>query len=163
MSSHPIPNGQKTYESNGQISISQDPSCNKYWIPSIDKECRQTKGALDQTSADALHFGQLQNKEQGNTLEQRVDNVIRGLEQKTKVHKAHTLDVHEQIGWTNNEDQDSLLSHDHNINYNYMTSCNRMDDDDSALTPDGNNSVSREPHGLSLYSCWVCGTEGHLS
>ena len=44
-----------------------------------------------------------------------------------------------------------------------MTLHNRTDDDDSTVTPNGNNSVSGVSHGLSLYSCWVCGTEGYLS
>ena len=46
---------KKTDKSNWQIKIPQDPSCNQYWIPDIDKECRQTKGAFDHTGADALH------------------------------------------------------------------------------------------------------------
>ena len=106
---------------------------------------------------------QLQNKEQGNTLEQRVDDVIRGWKQKTKVCKPHTLNVHEQIVWTNKEGQDSPMSHGHNTNYNYMTSHNRTDDDDLTLTLNGSNSGSGESHGSGLHSCWVCGIEGHLS
>ena len=53
--SHPISNRQKPDESNGQIRILQDPSCNKYWIPDTDQECRQTKGTFNQTGTDALH------------------------------------------------------------------------------------------------------------
>ena len=63
LSSHPIPNRQKPDESNGQIRIPQDPSCNEYWIPDIDQECRQTTGIFNQTGIDALHCRQLQNKE----------------------------------------------------------------------------------------------------
>ena len=126
---------------------SSRPIHNKYWIPDIDQECRQTKGTFNQMGIDALHCRQLQNKEQGNTLEQRVDNVIRGWEQKTRVCKCQTLDVHEQTVWTNNEGQDSPMSHGHNANYKYMTSCNRNDDDDSTLIPNGNNSIGRESHG----------------
>ena len=44
-----------------------------------------------------------------------------------------------------------------------MTSHMKTDDDDSTLTPNGNDSVSGESHALSLYSCWVCEREGHLS
>ena len=62
-----------------------------------------------------FHCRQLQNKEQGNTLEQRAGEVIRGREQKTKVNKLHMLNVHEQTMWTNNEGQDFevvwLVSH----------------------------------------------------
>ena len=101
---------------------------------------------FNQTGIDALYCRQLQNKEQGNTLEQKVDNVIRGWEQKTRVCKPQTLDVHEQIVWTNNEGQDSPIRHGHNPNNKYMTSCNRADNDDSTLTPNGNNNVSEESH-----------------
>ena len=153
----------QTDKSKGQIGIPQYPSCNEYWIPDIYKECRQTKGMFNQVGTDVLHCRQLQNKEQGNTLEQRVDDVIRGWEQKTKVCKPQTLDVHEQTVWTNNESQDSPMSHGCNTNYRHMTSHNRTDDDDSTLTLNSNNSVSGESHGLSLYSYWVCGTEGQLS
>ena len=103
-----------------------------------------------------LHCRQLQNKEQGNTLEQIVDDGVRGWEQKT------ILDVHEQTVWTNNEGQDSPISHGCDTNYKDMILCSRTDEDDSALTLNGNNSVSGESHSLSLYSCRVCGTEGHL-
>ena len=82
-----------------------------------------------------MHCRQLQNKEQGNTLEQKVDEIIRGWEQKTKVHKPHMLNVHEQTMWTNNEGRDSPMSLGHIANYKYMTSHNRNDEDDSTLTP----------------------------
>ena len=72
----------------------------------------------------------------------------------------------------NHESQESPMSYGHNVNYNHMTLHNRSVyssqlnpgvDDDSTLTPNGSNSVSGDSHGLSLYSCWVCGMEGHLS
>ena len=112
---------------------------------------------------------QLQNEEQGNTLEQRVGKVIRGWEQRTKAFKPTHSD--EQTMWTNHEGQDSPMSQDLNINYKYMTPHNRGiypsqanpgDNDDSTLTPNGSNSISGDLPGLSLYSCWVCGMEGHL-
>ena len=118
---------------------------------------------FNQTGIDALHCRQLKNKEQWNTLEQGVDNIIRVWEQKTRVCKPQTLDVHEQTVSTNNEGQDSPMSHGHNTNYKYMTSHNRTDDDDSTLTQNSNNSFGGESHGLSLYSCWVHWTEDHLS
>ena len=97
--SYPIPNRQKPDESNGQIRIPKDQSCNEYWIPDIDQECRQTKGTFNQTVIDALHSRQLQNKEQGNTLEQRVNDVIRGWEQKTRVCKPrHSMSMNKQCG-----------------------------------------------------------------
>ena len=83
------------------------------------------------TGIDVLHHRQLQNKEQGNTLEQRVDDLIRGWEQKTRVCKPQTLNVYEQIVWTNNEGQDSPVYHDCNTYHKYMTSHNRTDNDDS--------------------------------
>ena len=49
--------------------MSQDPSCNDNWVPDTNQECRQTKEAFNQTSANALHYRQLPNKEQGNTLQ----------------------------------------------------------------------------------------------
>ena len=82
------------------------------------------------------------------------------------------FDVHEQSMWTSHKGQDSPVSHGHNGHYKYMTQCNRGiyssqtksgDDDDSTLTPTGSNSISGDFHGLSLYSCWICGTKGHLS
>ena len=171
LSPHPIPNRQKPEESNGQVEISQDPSCNDYWVPDINQEYRETKEAFGQTSADALHCKQLQNIEQGNTLEQRVDKVIRGWKQKTKACKPHIFDVHEQTMWTNNEVQDSPVSHGHNVDYKYKTPCNRGiyssqtkpgGNDDSTLTPNSGNNISGDSNDLSLYSCWVCGMEGHL-
>ena len=71
---------------------------------------------FNQTGIDALHCRQLQNKEQANALEQRVDDAIRGLDQKTRVCKPQTLNVHEQTAWTNNGGQDSPMSHCHNTN-----------------------------------------------
>ena len=65
--------------------------------------------------------------------------------------------------WTNNEGQDSQVSDGCDANYKNMTSCKRTDDDNATWTTYGNNSVSGELHGSSLYSCWVCGTEGLLS
>ena len=94
MSPHSIQNRQKPDECNGQIKIPQNPSCNEYFIPDIDHECWQTKETFGQTGADALHCRQLQNKEEGSPLEQRVDDIMRGWEKETKVHKPHTLDIH---------------------------------------------------------------------
>ena len=82
----------------------------------------------------------LQHKEQGNNLEQRVDDIIKGWEQKTSVCKPQTFDVHEQTVWKNNKDQDSPMSQGQDINYKYVTSHNRIDDDNSTLTLNGNNS-----------------------
>ena len=45
----------------------------------------------------------------------------------------------------------------------YTLQANLDDDDDSTLTPKGSNSICGDLHGLSLYSCWVCGMEGYLS
>ena len=42
------------------------------------------KRMFNQADIDVLHCRQLQNEEQGHTLEQRVDDVIRGLETKDK-------------------------------------------------------------------------------
>ena len=50
---------------------------------------------FNQTDIDVLHCRQLQNKEQGNTLEQRVDSVIKDWEQKKRVCKSQTFG-HEQ-------------------------------------------------------------------
>ena len=50
-----------------------------------------------------LHSRQLQNKEQGTTLEWILDDIIKGWEQKTRVHKPQTLNVHEQTVWMSNE------------------------------------------------------------
>ena len=94
--SFPIPNRQKPHESNGQIGISQDPSYTKYWILDIDQDCRQAKGTFSQTGIDTLHCRQLENKEQGNTLNKKVDNVMRGCEQKNKSVQTLEPDVHEQ-------------------------------------------------------------------
>ena len=55
------------------------------------------------------------------------------------------------------------MNHGHNTSYKYMTSHNRTDNDDSTLTPYSNKSVSGESYDWSLYSSWLCGTEGHLS
>ena len=74
--------------------------------------------------------------------------------------------------WIHHEGQDSPISHGHDVNYNYMTPHNRGvyalqanpgNDDDSTLTPNCSNSISGNLHGLSLYSCWMHGKEGHLS
>ena len=54
LSPHPVQNRQKPDKSNGQVEISQDPSCNDYWVPNINQEYRKTKEAFDQTSAIAL-------------------------------------------------------------------------------------------------------------
>ena len=131
-----------------------------------NQEYRETKETFDQTCADALHCKELQNIEQGNTLEQRVDEVIRGWEQKTKPCKHHIFDDHEQTIWTNHEGKDSPMSHGHDINYNCTTprnegvnalQANPGNDDDSTLTPKGSNSISEDSHASSLYSCWCVG------
>ena len=133
---------------------------------------RETKEAFDHTCADVLHCRQLQNKEQGNILEQRVDEVIRGWEQKTKACKPHIFNDHEQTMWTNYEGQDSPMSHGHDVNYSYMTphnrgiyalQANKGDDDNSTLTPNGSISISGDLYGVCLYSCWMCGMVVHLS
>ena len=67
---------------NGQVEISQDQTCNEYWAHAINQQYRENKEAFDQKCADALHCRQLQNEQQDATLEQRVDEVIRGWEQK---------------------------------------------------------------------------------
>ena len=59
---HPILNRQKPNKSNGQIKIPQDALCNEYWIPYVNQECRQTKGAFDHPGVDVLHCRQLQTK-----------------------------------------------------------------------------------------------------
>ena len=168
---HPSSNRQRSNESTGQVWISQDPTCNDYWAPVTNQEYRETKETFDQMCADALHCRQLQNIEQGNTLEQRVDEIIRGWEQKTKAHKFCICDDHKQTMWMNHEGKDCLMSHGHDINCNHMKPCNRGvyalqansgKDDDSTLTPNGSNSFSGDSHDSCLYSCWVCGTEGHL-
>ena len=86
---HPSPNRQRSNDNDGQVEISQDPTCNDYWVPVTNKEDRKTKETFDQMHADALHCRQLLNIEQGSTLEQRVDEVIRGWEQKTKAHNFY--------------------------------------------------------------------------
>ena len=53
--SHPISNRQNSDKSNGQIRIPQDPSCNEYWTPDTDQECRQIKSMFSQTGTEALH------------------------------------------------------------------------------------------------------------
>ena len=65
------------------MEISQDPTCNDYWAPVTSQEDSETKKTFDQMSVDALNCRQLLNIEQGSTLEQRVDEVNRKLEQKT--------------------------------------------------------------------------------
>ena len=154
------------------MKISQDPTCNDYWAPVTNLKYRETKETFDQMHANVLHCRQLLNIEQGSTLEQRLDGVIRGWKQKTKAHKFCISDDHKQMLWTNHESKDSPMSHGHDINYNYITPHNRgaygsqtnlCHDDNSTLTPKGSNSVSGDLHGSSLYSCWVCGTEGNLS
>ena len=60
------------------MEISLDPTCNDYWAPVTNQEDRGTKETFDQMHADVLHCRQLLNIEQGSTLEQRVDEVIRG-------------------------------------------------------------------------------------
>ena len=87
---------------------------------------------FNQTGINVLHCRKLQNEEQGHTLEQRVDNVIRGWEQKTIVCKPQTHNVHEQTVWTSNKGQDSPMNHGCDANYKYMTSCKRTDDDDDS-------------------------------
>ena len=145
------------------MEISQDPTCNDYWAPVTNQEYKETKETFDQMHADALHCRQLQNIEQGDTLEQRIDEVIRDWEQKTKPHKLCIFDDHEQTMWTNHEDKNSPLSLGHDINYNHMMPYNRGvdalqanpgNDDNSTLTPKGSNSINGDSHGLSLYSCW---------
>ena len=91
----------------------------------------------------------------------------------TQDKSKHIL-CHFQWSWTmwmNHESQDSPMSHGHNVNHNHSTLCNRgvyslqlnpHDDDDSTLNPNGNNSISGDSYGLNLYSCLVCGIEGHL-
>ena len=69
MPSHPIPNRQKLDKSNRQIRIPQDRSCNKYWVLNTDQECGQMKRMFNQLGVDELHCRQLQNEEEGNTLE----------------------------------------------------------------------------------------------
>ena len=157
------PNKQKLDESNRQIRIYQDPSCNENWVPDTDQECGQLKTTFNQTGIDVLHSRQLQNEEQWHTMEQRVDDIIRGWEKRARVCKPQTHNVHEQTMWTNNEGQDSPMSHGYDANCKYLTSHKRTDNDNSTLTPNGDNSVSGELHGWGLYSCLVCGTEGHLS
>ena len=130
-------------------------------VPDTDQECGQMKRMFNQTCIDVLHCRQLQNEEQGHTLEQRVDNIIRGWEQRTRVCEPQKHNIHEQTVWKNNKGQDSPMSHGCDMYYKYMTPNNRTDD--STLTPNSCNSVSGESHGLNLYSCWICGTEGHLS
>ena len=72
----------------------------------------------------------------------------------------------------NHGGQDRLISQSHNVNYNHTTASNTDvyslqdnpgDDDNSNLTPNSSNNISGDFHGLILYSCWVCGTGGHLS
>ena len=50
--------------------------------PLLQTKKIETQEASDQIHTDALHCSQLQNEEQGKTLEQRVDKVIRRREQK---------------------------------------------------------------------------------
>ena len=108
---------------------------------------------FNQTGIDVLHCRQLQNEEQGYTLEQRVDDIIRAWEQRKRVCKPQTHNVHEQTGWTNNKGQDSPVSHGCDGNYKYMTPYKRTDDDYSTLTPSISNSVSGELHSSEVYSC----------
>ena len=73
--------------------------------------------------------------------------------------------------WMNHEGHDSPMSHSHNVNHNHMTLCTRgayslhsnPGDNDDYSDPNGSNSVSGYLHGSGLYSCWVCGMQGHLS
>ena len=90
------------------------------------------------------------NEEQGHTLEQRVDDVIRGWKQRTRVCKPQSHNVHAQTAWTNNEGQDSPMGQGYDANYKYMTSHKRTDDNNSTLTANGNKSVNGKLHGLSL-------------
>ena len=80
----------------------------------------------------------------------------------TKAHKLCIFDDHGQTMWANHEGQGSPMSHGHNVNNNhiilhnrgvYSSQANPGDDENSTLTPNGSNSVSGDPHGLSLYSC----------
>ena len=162
---------QRPNKSNGQVEISKNQPPNYYWVSVANQENRETKEASDEIHADVVHCSQLQIKGWGSRLEQRVDEVIRRREQKTKANKPHIFDDHEQTVWTNHEGQNSPVSHGHNVNYNHMTLHNRGvhlshsnpgGNDDSTLTPNGSNSISGDSHGLSLYSCWVCGMEGNL-
>ena len=94
----------------------------------------------------------------GKTLEKIADEVItRGKKDKSK-HTSH-FDDHEQTMGMDHEDQDSTMSHGHNVNYNHTTLYNRGvypsqsntgDDDDSSLTPNDSNSVSGDSHGSRL-------------
>ena len=59
---HLTPNRLKPKDSNGQVDISHDPSCNDYWTPDINQVYMETGEAFDHTSADALHCRQLQDK-----------------------------------------------------------------------------------------------------
>ena len=86
--SSPNPSTQKQNENNGQVEMSQDPTSNVYWVPVMNHE------AFDQIHADALHCRQVQNKKWGNTLEQIVDEVIRGWEQTKRTCKPHNFDHH---------------------------------------------------------------------
>ena len=95
------PSRWRPNESSGQVESSQDPTLNVFWASVTNQEYRETKEASDKICADALHCSQLWNKEQGNTLEQRVDEVIRWREQKTKTNKSHILmTMNQQCGWT---------------------------------------------------------------
>ena len=62
LSPHPNPNSQRPNKSNGQVQISQDPTCNDYWAPVTNQEYRETKEVFDQRHADALHCRQLKTK-----------------------------------------------------------------------------------------------------
>ena len=73
-----------------------------------------------------LHCRQLQNEEQGNTLEQRVDELIRRLRGKDKsMQTSHFfMTVNKQCELIMRV-KESPMSHGHNANYNYMTPHNR--------------------------------------
>ena len=117
-----------------KLEISQEPPSNDYQASVANQGYEETKEACDQIWADALLCSQLQNEEQGNTLEQSVNEIIRNREQRT-LHKRGVYSSHSNLGYY----------------------------DDSTLTPNGSNGISGDSHGSSLYCCWVCGIESFLS
>ena len=75
-SSHLNPSGQRP-------EISQEPTSNDYPSSVANQGYVETKEVCGQICAYALLCSQLQNEELGNTLEQRVDEIIRKREKRT--------------------------------------------------------------------------------
>ena len=85
---HLNPSRQRPKETIRQVSVSKEPTPIDYQASVANRGYDETKKACDQIHADTLLYSQLQNEEQDNTLEQRVDEIVRKREQKTKANKT---------------------------------------------------------------------------